>query len=163
MTLNPDLPVLVPGELITAEYHNNVRLNIDRLDRRRTRLYSIAGVAVSGAFGSIGGAVCTLPIPPQDFAGSLFIAGHLRLDRSVPGDDFRVQIRVGTGVLAEAPLVGGGAIRAVSPTTSVAIPAGAGRTVYLWVLRQAGGTGTGTTYADGTNNRLDVQFLPEAA
>lgn len=161
MALDPALPVVVPGELITAQYNNDQRANLDRLDRMRPTQHAAGGIAVSGAFGTAGGTVCNLTVPAHDFAGVVFLSGLLRLDRTVVGDDFRIQLRAaGTTVLAEHILLGGAAVNTVTVIAgSIPMTAGASRAFNIWVVRQTG-TGNGTTYADGTANRLDAIWTP---
>lgn len=126
----------------------------------RTVAFSGTGTGVTG-FSNVT-VMSQLNIPDQGCAGKLHITGNLRIDLSNPGDVFMVQIWDAGGAI-----VGGFAAIAfqhVSVTCTVAMPAGAVKTVSVAAVRVSG-TGTASTFTDAPSfnaNRIDVLFVPDA-
>lgn len=124
---------------------------------RDTR-FSATGSAVS-AF-SANSTICTLTVADQGCAGYLTIWGHLRLDRTVAGDEFRVALKDGATTLAQEIVLGGATLTMCHPVTEVAMVAGSGKSITMEAFRQTG-TGTATTFADPLVNRMQAIFIPD--
>jgi hypothetical protein len=121
--------------------------------------FHAAGSAASG-FSTVETTACTLTVPDQGCAGRLFVNGLLRTDKTVSTDVFEVRLK-DAGVQAcfvQSPPV---TLWVFSIAISVAMVAGAGKSITMTILRTSG-SGTTSIYVDSgsTANFLDGIFVP---
>lgn len=117
-----------------------------------------ATVVTVGAAESI---VQTLVVPAQPVAGQLLISTHLRVDKSLGTDVFRINIKDSATVLAYTGVEAFATVTSTwNPNASLAVAAGVAKTINLALIRISG-TGTASAYNDFNLTRLSIIFVPD--
>lgn len=105
---------------------------------------------------------CTLNIPAQPVAGKVMVQAYGRIDKSVVGDAFSFNLYYGASIeLASGwPLLNSSNVALVPLNGQFALAAGTAATVFTWLQRYTGGTGTATYYAAYGLNHIDALWVP---
>lgn len=156
------VPPVADDELIETSWGNAVSLAVGEVQARfPIRLYA-PGAGSVGV--TVEGVLTWVTLPAQPVAGYLMVWGSCFVVKTLASSAVSISLRQ-TSALSGALLAidtefSGTTQTTGHPTCSVATAAGVISVVSMTIKVEGGGSGT--CYADTTNNRLDALWIPNA-